>query len=406
MDLFKERKKNRRKKQGKKNASSTGDQTSANNSVCSGGSTKENTDDGGDDVKTKEDKPPSTVSEKVTSSNQPVLGESKGDPLSTSTKSADELLVEELTSTSEKTKKKKKKKKMKRQLSMDSVSGGDTSSHKRQELDTNPSPSTQQVEQTKHHVEEEKKMESTIQEEQPPPRSPPPPGFNASMSSLNLNENEGNPSTNGVSLNNMHHPLHIGLPPDGRYIIVPENDRPYHQHPSMPMPTKMSLAIPAAKAFVDLYYRNITMGQYGELCKYYTPHAQKSISVGGAHSVVASRRDIMLQLQSLSKSIFEMRGVVSQDSFDGRGAHILVTGTMQTGGVQTQFAHTISLVHIPQHSPFSFQIHNDALSLLTSGDEMAQQQSSQHNVHQSQSQPTQPGVTNGASPHPRPPGLV
>jgi hypothetical protein len=74
----------------------------------------------------------------------------------------------------------------------------------------------------------------------------------------------------------------------------------------------------------------------------------------------------MLQLQSLSQSIFVVRGVVSQDTQDGRGAHILVTGVVHTGEVVSQFAHSVGLVAAPHHGEFSFQIHNDALSLLTS----------------------------------------
>jgi Nuclear transport factor 2 (NTF2) domain. len=222
--------------------------------------------------------------------------------------------------------------------------------------------------------------------------SPPPPGFQAAMSNLKLDKNEesnnvGEPMVEDVAGNfvpGFHPPIHqiMASSQNDLYIVIPDADRPMYSPPPPPPPSYSSgtmpflspslpsLAIPAAKAFVDLYYRHLTMGQYSDLCRYYTPNAQKSISVGGAHSVVATRSDIMLQLQSLSQSIFIVRGVVSQDTQDGRGAHILVTGVVQTGEVLTQFAHSVGLVAAPQHGLFSFQIHNDALSLLTGGDEV------------------------------------
>jgi len=157
-----------------------------------------------------------------------------------------------------------------------------------------------------------------------------------------------------------------------RYIVIPEIERPKHTLGS----PKPSLAVPAAKAFVELYYPHITHGLSSDLAAYYTSTAQKSISVGGAHSVVASRPGIVLQLSNFSGSTFAVRGVVSQDTFDNKGAHVLVTGVVQTtlSGL-TSFAHSISLVpkeieynalsSFSGDAQYSFQIHNDALSLLT-----------------------------------------
>lgn len=257
----------------------------------------------------------------------------------------------------------------------------------------------------------------------------PPPGFNASMSSLKLNEPARTSPLPSLPLPSLPtsspvseplDPLHSSqsLPPSARFIVIPEQDRPGLPDPHLTPPTKISLAIPAAKAFIDLYYRHITLGEYAQLCNYYTPHAQKSISVGGAHSVVATRRDIMLQLQSLARSVFVVRGVVSQDTYDGRGAHILVTGVVQTGGVLSQFAHTISLAPVPVAlhgiGTYSFQIHNDALSLLTTGDVVAQppQQHQQQQQQKQKSHPTHsfpqqaPKMTNGAlTGKMQPPGL-
>ena len=179
-----------------------------------------------------------------------------------------------------------------------------------------------------------------------------------------------------------------------RYIIIPEIDRPSVMAPSPLLQPKTSLAVAAAKAFVDLYYPHILHGLSSDLAMYYTPQAQKSISVGGAHSVVASQSDIMIQLSRFSGSNFVVRGVVSQDTFDGHGAHILVTGIVQTTLINglTSFAHSISLVRkeqplvrssftagasISNDDAYSFQIHNDALSLLTVADMIANEQQNQ-----------------------------
>ena len=156
--------------------------------------------------------------------------------------------------------------------------------------------------------------------------------------------------------------------------------------------------VAAAKAFVDLYYPHISHGLSSDLSMYYTRTAQKSISIGGAHSVVACKADITLQLSSLAGSSFLCRGVVAQDLLNGRGAHVLITGVVQTplSELATPFAHSVSLVPTTttfiggvaaggpppppplQQSmvvvPYSFQIHNDALSLLTAGDMVTQQQ--------------------------------
>lgn len=154
-------------------------------------------------------------------------------------------------------------------------------------------------------------------------------------------------------------PRHILLP-DERCFTIPDHDRP--------IDPKSSLAIAAARVFVDLYYLHISHRLTSDLVHYYTSHAQKSVSVGGAHSVVGSREDIALQLSSLSGSNFIVRGVVSQDSYDNKGAHILVTGVVHTtAGILTPFAHSISLV--PVRGEYEFQIHNDALSLMTPSDD-------------------------------------
>ena len=283
-------------------------------------------------------------------------------------------------------KKKKKKKRAARRASSSSVVSG--------EFDQD-NPSNQQQD-----VHQKEPQEPSISSNLPPPPPPgmdktPPPGFQESFSSLNVddsdppqndnNNNEplssppissdppDNPSVSQLSVN----PLTQNLPL--RYIVIPEADRP---NPSL-VQSKPSLAVAAAKAFVELYYPHITHGLSSDLATYYTPHAQKSISVGGAHHVIASRAEIMLQLSKFSGSSFVVRGVVSQDTFDGKGAHVLVTGIVQTSlSGLTSFAHSVSLVKkqnalysFPSgDSEYSFHIHNDALSLLTIGDMMNEQQ--------------------------------
>lgn len=196
-------------------------------------------------------------------------------------------------------------------------------------------------------------------------------------------------------------PVHRLQPPsDALFITVPRNERPE----TLPGQPESSLAVPAARHFIGKYYSHFdgTSGaQIGDLIRYYTLKAQKSVSIGGAHSVVTGRRDITAQIHNLAGAAFIVRGVVAQDTADGRGVHILVTGTARTslngapGGMVSSFAHSISLVPIDDglremsyrneelrtagegtSCPgllealgvgFPFQIHNDALALL-SGD--------------------------------------
>ena len=173
------------------------------------------------------------------------------------------------------------------------------------------------------------------------------------------------------------------LPPsDALFIVVPNNERPEPD---------ISIAVPAARHFISKYYAHfdgtLPGAQIGDLIRYYTTKAQKSVSIGGAHSVVTGRQDIAAQIQSLAGAAFVVRGVVAQDTADGNGVHILVTGTARTGalgGLAVNFAHSVSLVPIeaPMNGNgdsiclalrealeigFPFQIHNDALALL-SGD--------------------------------------
>ncbi len=273
-------------------------------------------------------------------------------------------------------KKKKRKDKMKRRLSQESETKEEITPSPQNDISKNISTSDE--------------PDQTFLVEPPPlteanmiPSLPP--GFQSTLSSLSLDKDRvdalsqhdsnagqdlSHHSLSDTTHSNANHQcfadpsLSLRAPlPGSRYITISEHDRP----PILSMPPQnSSLAIAAAKAFIELYYPHITHSPPSDLANFYTPHAQKSISVGGAHSVVATRTDIVLQLTSLSGSIFVVRGVVSQDAYDSRGVHVLVTGIVQTSGVTSQFAHSISLVPAPGHSEYSFQIHNDALSLLTS----------------------------------------
>eukprot|EP01083_Nonionella_stella_P048000 128571_1 len=124
-----------------------------------------------------------------------------------------------------------------------------------------------------------------------------PPGFKSSLSELSLNDESGashadsndgkdfskkSLTDESVHLNSTNTQLFVAqqaAPPillqpriGSRFITIPERDRPQ---------IKSSLAIAAAKTFIDIYYPHITHCLSQELATYYTPHAQKSISVGG-----------------------------------------------------------------------------------------------------------------------------
>ena len=132
-----------------------------------------------------------------------------------------------------------------------------------------------------------------------------------------------------------------------------------------------SISVAVAKQFVEKYYHSIQIDGGGDLVLYYTESAQKSISLGGAHSVVTGYEAIVKQLMSF-RGGFSTRGIVTQDTIDG-GVHLLVTGVyMPIDGLPCPFAHTVVLV--PQRNQstdtksvhdYRFKIHNDALALIS-----------------------------------------
>mmetsp|Transcript_10182 Transcript_10182/g.21234 ORF Transcript_10182/g.21234 Transcript_10182/m.21234 type:complete len:523 (+) Transcript_10182:128-1696(+) len=220
-------------------------------------------------------------------------------------------------------------------------------------------------------------------------------------------------------------------PPDALFIVVPRNERP----DPLPGENESSLAVPAARHFINTYYTHFDITKPNapihDLSRYYTAKAQKSVSIGGAHSVVTGRRDITAQISNLAGAAFVVRGVVAQDAADGKGVHILITGTARTGvvgaagGVLASFAHSVSLTPVDmsnvvrgsmnaktseedriQACPycpalvealgvgFPFQIHNDALALLSGESQVASVPITQ--VHP---------ATQQQAPPPPPPGL-
>ena len=156
-------------------------------------------------------------------------------------------------------------------------------------------------------------------------------------------------------------------------IVVPKADRP---QPNVLDPSP-SLSVPAAKAFIDLYYPHITSGLSDDLAMYYSPGAQKSVSIGGAHSVVTGRDSIQLQIASFVGSQFVVKSVVAQNTVSG-GAFVLITGIVQTspsaGSQLSSFAHSVNLVSAAAHAgcgddpEASFLIFNDALMLMKATD--------------------------------------
>ncbi len=208
--------------------------------------------------------------------------------------------------------------------------------------------------------------------------------------------------------------IFIQFPPaDALFITVPHNER-LETAPGQP---ESSLSVPAARHFISVYYSHFDGNSLGarivDLACYYTSEAQKSVSVGGAHSVVTGRTDIVNQICNFAGTSFEVRGVVAQDTADRKGVHILVTGIARTslsgsqGGLVASFAHSISLVPIEvgaynQRSGiactallealavgYPFQIHNDALALLSGDSGPASPISSPRPTHQP---PPPPGL--------------
>ena len=144
-----------------------------------------------------------------------------------------------------------------------------------------------------------------------------------------------------------------------------------------------------------------------DLDSYYTPHAQRSLTVGGAHAMCVSSVDRRLQLQSLTEMTFSVKGVVQQPSIS-KSILVSITGVALKPPPHDQlsllpFCHTLLLVPVrvvrnnsSSHNNTTrqsgsgtgsggddglydsgYQIQNDALCFLTANDGSAQQQQQQ-----------------------------
>ena len=116
-----------------------------------------------------------------------------------------------------------------------------------------------------------------------------------------------------------------------------------------------------AQVVTESYYLLLGRGMVQELCQYYTPTAQKSLTVGGAHALCTHVEQRQQQLQSLIGLVVNIKGVLQQPTVHG-ATLVLITGTC----VQPHtlpFCHSLVLVPVVSGG---FQIQNDALCLLTS----------------------------------------
>lgn len=130
--------------------------------------------------------------------------------------------------------------------------------------------------------------------------------------------------------------------PPSRHFLVPENSTLAH-------------------VVTETYHLMLRQGLVQELSQYYTPTAQKSLTVGGAHALCTHVEQRILQLQSLSGMVISIKGVLQQPTVHG-AILVLITGTcVQPHALP--FCHSVVLVQLPAGG---FQIQNDALCFLTS----------------------------------------
>ena len=128
--------------------------------------------------------------------------------------------------------------------------------------------------------------------------------------------------------------------------------------------TSDNMALELAQAFMDVYYSSMTNGLQEDLLMYYVPGAVKSLSLGGAHSFCKSRDEILIQLNSLQGSLWDVSGVVAQDGYLD-SVVLLLTGNAlpKTAPKPLSFSHAITLIKLRD----GYQIHNDAMALMTLG---------------------------------------
>jgi hypothetical protein len=120
-----------------------------------------------------------------------------------------------------------------------------------------------------------------------------------------------------------------------------------------------------AQVAAESYYMLLANGMVEMLASYYSPTAQKSCTVGGAHAVCQEPEDREQQLRSLVGMVVQIKGLLQQPTA-GQGTLVLITGTcIQPHALP--FCHSIVLIPTSHDATdVGYQIQNDALCFLTS----------------------------------------
>ena len=117
-----------------------------------------------------------------------------------------------------------------------------------------------------------------------------------------------------------------------------------------------------AHVVAESYYLLLANGLVQDLAAHYSPTAQKSCTVGGAHAICQKIEDRAMQLQSLVGLTVQIKGLLQQPTA-GNGILVLITG-MCIRPHALPFCHSIVLV--PVGVGGGYQIQNDALCFLSS----------------------------------------
>jgi len=142
------------------------------------------------------------------------------------------------------------------------------------------------------------------------------------------------------------------------------NIPPPGMNPFQTMARQFIVADPNALGHVvmETYYLLLRNGMIQDLAQYYLPDAQKSLTVGGAHALVTHVDQRLLQLESLTNMVLQVKGVLQHPRLTPEdNIYVMITGTSVR-------PHTLPFCHslvLKQVGPQSFQIQNDALAFLT-----------------------------------------
>jgi hypothetical protein len=119
-----------------------------------------------------------------------------------------------------------------------------------------------------------------------------------------------------------------------------------------------------AQVAAESYYMLLANGMVEMLASYYSPTAQKSCTVGGAHAVCREPEDREQQLRSLVGMVVQIKGLLQQPTA-GQATLVLITGTcLQPHALP--FCHSIVLIPTSHDTTnVGYQIQNDALCFLT-----------------------------------------